>query len=186
MVKFSSLTTMLAVIVLGLISGCSNDEPQATPTSPSPSLSASTPAPALLKSQAASPSVSPQINVFNDATDAAASAATITQSAESKDDWNLVVSRWQKAIQLMKTVPSNSKNYATAQKKLVEYQRNLAYAVKQANSPPKPVLPALSSPTVTQPQSTPGALPTSSPQPVGTTPTPSATPTSSPTTNKSS
>jgi predicted fused transcriptional regulator/phosphomethylpyrimidine kinase len=62
-------------------------------------------------------------------------AATIAQSAESKDDWNLVVSRWQNAIALLKTVPKSSPNYTKAQKKIPEYQRNLAYAQQQVKNP---------------------------------------------------
>ena len=66
-------------------------------------------------------------------------AASIAQSAQSNDDWNLVVSRWQRAINLLKAVPKSSANYAIAQKKVAEYQRNLAYARKQQNSGLTPI-----------------------------------------------
>ncbi len=60
----------------------------------------------------------------------AMSAATITQSAESKDDWNSVVSQWQEAIALMEAVPSSHPPYPVAQQKSIEYKRNLDYALK--------------------------------------------------------
>jgi hypothetical protein len=81
----------------------------------------------------ASPASSPQPNSFREAVNKAMSAATITQSAKSKDDWNLVASQWQEAIALMKAVPASSPNYALAQKKVVEYQPNLDYALSAAS-----------------------------------------------------
>ncbi|MBW4470072.1 MAG: retroviral-like aspartic protease family protein [Stenomitos rutilans HA7619-LM2] len=60
------------------------------------------------------------------------SASNITISAQSRDDWNLVVSRWQQAIQSMRSVPNSSPYRSLAKAKLAEYQRNLAYARKQA------------------------------------------------------
>jgi hypothetical protein len=81
----------------------------------------------------ASPATSsPQRDIFGEAVNKAMSAATITQSAKSKEDWNLVVSQWQEAIALMKTVPASSSNYTVAQKKAVEYQSNLDYAKQRA------------------------------------------------------
>lgn len=66
------------------------------------------------------------------ALDKAASAGNISQSAQSQDDWNLVASRWQQAIQLLNSVPASSPYRALVKPKLAEYQRNLAYARKQA------------------------------------------------------
>lgn len=63
----------------------------------------------------------------------AASATTISQSAQSKDDWKLVASRWQKAIDVLKIVPSVHPKFAQSQKKLAEYTRNLDYAQQKAN-----------------------------------------------------
>ncbi|MBD0343711.1 MAG: hypothetical protein ICV63_02500, partial [Coleofasciculus sp. Co-bin14] len=100
---------------------------QAPPVTPTPSTPAS---PA---------TSSPQRDFFREAVNKAISAATITQSAKSQDDWNLVVSQWQEAIALMKTVPASSSNYTVAQKKAVEYQSNLDYAKQRAAvSPAKP------------------------------------------------
>lgn len=61
------------------------------------------------------------------------SAGNITVSAQSQDDWNLVASRWQQAIQFMRSIPRTSPYRSLAQAKLTEYQRNLAYAKQQAN-----------------------------------------------------
>jgi hypothetical protein len=63
-----------------------------------------------------------------------------------------VINRWQSAIKLLKTVSKPSPNYATALKKITEYQRNLAYAQQQKNNSSKPTLTASSSPVVAPPQ----------------------------------
>jgi hypothetical protein len=79
----------------------------------------------------ASPATSSlQRDFFGEAVNKAMSAATITQSAKSKDDWNLVVSQWQEAIALMEAVPSSHPRYPVAQQKSIEYKRNLDYALK--------------------------------------------------------
>jgi predicted aspartyl protease len=65
----------------------------------------------------------------------ASSAYTISQSAQSQDDWRLVASRWQQAIDLMAAVPNASANHRIAQQKLPEYRRNLTYAQQQASRP---------------------------------------------------
>lgn len=89
-----------------------------------PSVSSESPAP-------------PQSNdPFQKAVDKAMGAATLTQSATLKEDWNLVVSEWQDAIALMKAVPSSHPQHSVAQKKAVEYQRNLDYAQTNAENAP--------------------------------------------------
>ncbi|MBD2541939.1 retropepsin-like aspartic protease [Coleofasciculus sp. FACHB-SPT36] len=77
-------------------------------------------------------------DTYNEAIDTALGAIAISESAKSRDDWQLVASRWQEAIELMKAVPTSSRNHAIAQKKLPQYQRFLASAQKQAAPPPKP------------------------------------------------
>jgi len=110
--------------------------------------------------------------------DAAYSAASLGQSAQSPEDWQLVMSRWQEAIKLLKGVPSSSPYHAIAQPKIAEYQRNLGIAQQQASRPSAPsrtivatapgtvALPITPSPTKTP--STPGS------------PTPSKTNTANP------
>lgn len=70
--------------------------------------------------------------------DAAYSAASLGQSAQSPEDWQLVMSRWQEAIKLLKGVPSSSPYHAIAQSKIAEYQSNLGIAQQQASRPSGP------------------------------------------------
>jgi len=78
------------------------------------------------------PTLSQQTDPFQTAVNKAMSAATLTQSATLKDDWNLVASEWKEAIALMKAVPFSHPQHAVAQQKAIEYQRNLDYAQKNA------------------------------------------------------
>jgi len=82
----------------------------------------------------ATPTEKPQLDSFQEAVNNALSAAKLTQVAKSKEDWNQVAQQWQKAIALMQSVPSSSSNYAVAQKKAVEYQRNIDYAKAAAEN----------------------------------------------------
>ena len=70
-------------------------------------------------------------DTFAEAMSRGTSASTIAQTSHSKDDWNLVAQKWSEAIALLKEVPKDSHSYSIAQKKLVEYQKNLAYAQGQ-------------------------------------------------------
>jgi predicted aspartyl protease len=103
----------------------------ASPTSPSP---ASSPG----SSSAAQSTNSAQPDPYQLAIERASSAFTIGQSAQSRDDWRLVASRWQQAIGLLESVPASNPNHAQAQGKLAEYRRNLAYAQRQASQPTAP------------------------------------------------
>ena len=78
---------------------------------------------------------SSQPNRYELALDKAYSADNISQSAQSSDDWNLVVSQWTDAIALMKALPATNPNKAIARTKIAEYQRNLTYAKQQATRP---------------------------------------------------
>lgn len=72
-----------------------------------------------------------QSDAFRRAVNRAMSAAELTQVADSQEEWQTVVTWWQDAVDLMKTVPFNSKNHAIAQTKVQEYQNNLNYAQGQ-------------------------------------------------------
>ncbi|MCL6752791.1 hypothetical protein KBT16_18160 [Nostoc sp. CCCryo 231-06] len=87
-----------------------------------------TPSPVLSES----PTVLIQADTFREAVSKAINTANLTQSAKSPDDWKTVVNQWQAAIALMKNVPSSSSNYVVAQQKIIEYQKNLNYAEKNA------------------------------------------------------
>ena len=142
MLKSTRLAATVSTLLLTLTTACSQGEPsQDASVSPAPpKLTASPPSPRPPKAKGASPSPSPtaQPERFQEALDTGMGAAVIAQSATSRDDWNLVSSRWQTAINLLKTVPNSSRNYPTAQKKIAEYQRNLTYAQQQAKRVPKP------------------------------------------------
>lgn len=81
-----------------------------------------------------SPNVLVKTDTFRDAVNKAIKAANLTQLAKSPDEWKTIVSEWQEAIALMKNVPSSSQNYAIAQQKIREYQKNLNYAQKNTVS----------------------------------------------------
>ncbi|TAD75954.1 MAG: hypothetical protein EA001_12955 [Oscillatoriales cyanobacterium] len=128
-------------LTLGAIalSGCQGlpIAPADRPVEPSPSAQ---PASAQSAPVAASPPppTQPVVNAaetFQTALDRAYSAAKLTQSAQIPADWQFVMSRWQEAIELLKTLPANSPNYAQAQTKIREYQSNLAYATQRSTQP---------------------------------------------------
>ncbi|MEH2393738.1 MAG: hypothetical protein V7K21_19450 [Nostoc sp.] len=79
-----------------------------------------------------SPTVLLKNDTFREAVSKAINAANLTQLAKSLNEWKIVVSQWEAAITLMKTVPSSSPNYVVAQQKIREYQINLNYAEKNA------------------------------------------------------
>ena len=67
------------------------------------------------------------------ALDKAYSAVSISQSAQSADDWQLVVSQWKEAIALMQALPNDSPHKAIAKTKIAEYQRSLLHAQEQVD-----------------------------------------------------
>lgn len=64
----------------------------------------------------------------------ASSADQLGQSAISPDDWGLVASRWQRAVEQLNQVSSESAHYEAAQAKVKEYSRNAEYAAKQVDT----------------------------------------------------
>jgi len=81
------LYPIITAILLALATGCSQVEP------PPPTAQPNTPATPIPASptSVSSPATSPEPDPFSQALDTAMSAATITQSAVSPDDWNLVL-----------------------------------------------------------------------------------------------
>jgi hypothetical protein len=71
---------------------------------------------------------------YKTALDKASSARSISESAQSPEDWSLAASRWQQAITLLKKVPVTSPNKKLAQAKLTDYNRKLAYAKNRARN----------------------------------------------------
>lgn len=72
-------------------------------------------------------------NYFELALDKAYSAAILSQSAQSPDDWRLVVSQWNEAIALMKAVPTDSPQKVIAQTRITEYQQQITNAQQQVS-----------------------------------------------------
>lgn len=134
-----SLILLFGTLAL-INAACSNNESASIP-SPTPS-PASTPSPSPSpppKPQVQKPQPSNTSDTYSQAIDTASSAVTISQSAVSREDWGLVASRWQDAINLLKAVPDSSQNYKNAQQKLSQYQNLLADAkVRSTPPPPKP------------------------------------------------
>ncbi len=78
------------------------------------------------------PKATANANSYKLALEKADSAGNITVSAQSQDDWNLVATRWQQAVRLLRSIPSSSPYRSLAQAKLKTYQRNLASAKQKA------------------------------------------------------
>lgn len=86
------------------------------------------------KSAVSRPSPTPTAlsNPFERGVDKAASATSLAQTAQTPEDWKLVIEQWQRAIAFMKSVPPSSPNRAAAQRLLEQYQDSLAQAQVQA------------------------------------------------------
>ncbi|NEQ96677.1 MAG: hypothetical protein F6K30_08135 [Cyanothece sp. SIO2G6] len=74
------------------------------------------------------PIATPQPDPFPNAIAKAEQAQNLSQLAQSQDDWQLVLNRWQQAIALMETVPPSSPNYGQVAARLADYRRNQALA----------------------------------------------------------
>jgi clan AA aspartic protease (TIGR02281 family) len=133
---FSSTLAAMSVACSHINSSQNSERPQApvatvsTPSPPTDSAENSEPV--------ATPSSQPKLSAkeaYEQAVDAALSAESIGQSAQSTDDWRLVISRLQEAMQLLKQIPSSSPYHAPAQSKLAQYQKNLRLAQQRSTRP---------------------------------------------------
>ena len=75
-----------------------------------------------------------RIDPFTKGIDKAMRAAILAQSAESKQDWDLVVAGWVQAIGAMQAVSPESPKRAFSQKKVIEYLQNLDVAIQKAST----------------------------------------------------
>lgn len=84
-------------------------------------------------SQPARPSAAPVTDPYLAGYQHARNAAQLTQAAQTKEQatWKTITEEWAEAIALMKAVPLTHPRFTTAQQKVAEYQRTLAF-VKQA------------------------------------------------------
>ncbi|WP_353258100.1 hypothetical protein [Prochlorothrix hollandica] len=69
--------------------------------------------------------------IFEQALSAAYNASTLTQGAQSINDWEAVSQGWQSAIEQLSSIPESSEKYEQAQQKIGEYQSNLNYAKQE-------------------------------------------------------
>ncbi|NER48325.1 MAG: aspartyl protease [Symploca sp. SIO1A3] len=144
--KTGTLIALSSILALGSLSCGNNDTDTANLTDATPASPVTSPTPAASPTPTpkpkASPSPSPTASAANSdayphAIDIATGAITIAKSAVSRDDWDLVASQWQRAIDLLKSVPASDANYANAQQRLPQYQRFMAEAKTKAAPPPE-------------------------------------------------
>ena len=112
----------IPIFCLGTLIACQVEPDEMTQVSP-PSVPTQIVAPA-----DAGRFTSANSRAYQEAINLASSAFTLGQQATSPDDWDLIVSRWEQAIQTLKEVPTGDQNYGTAQTKIKDYERNLAQA----------------------------------------------------------
>lgn len=127
--RFASVSVMLIFgfcarrfAVISLLVGCVACTIERPIEPESSSMPASSPAP---KSAVRKPIPDDR---YQTALDRADSARSISTSAQSPEDWELVVSRWKSAIELLKQVPKSDPNKNLANRKIIEFQKKLAIA----------------------------------------------------------
>ena len=81
------------------------------------------------------------------AEDKAISAENLAQSAQSKEDWNLVINQWNRAIALLPPLEATGAQKANVQKKRADYQSKLANARQKAKTNPRQLVTGGSQPT---------------------------------------
>ncbi len=73
-----------------------------------------------------------QQNPFDESVRFALRASNLVQTAKTKQEWDEAARNWVQAVAWMQAVPPNSPQRAFAEKKVVEYMRNLTYSQQQA------------------------------------------------------
>ncbi len=129
MQKHPLINSAFLLVSTGLLGtfGCqsTSTSPLSTSVAPSPSIVASP-----LPDTSSQPPRTDEI--YQLAIKKAKSAQNISRSALSEDDWNLVTSRWQQAIDYLKALPPSSPYQAMAKKKLAEFEKERIAAQKRA------------------------------------------------------
>lgn len=75
------------------------------------------------------------VSYFEEGLDKAVGALSISQSAKSTNDWNLVAIQLADAIALMRKVPVDNPDFTNAQAKILDYQTHLKDAIQKAAPP---------------------------------------------------
>ncbi|MBD1826350.1 hypothetical protein NDI47_15400 [Microcoleus vaginatus GB1-A2] len=134
--------TCAAAAVLAVTLGCSSTKPPNT-AAPSGSIESAVLAQSPTSLLARNPKKSkksvsvascPQNDAFTESVNFATQASNLAQSANSKQDWDEVAGLWVQAVAWMQAVPPGSPRRAFAEKKVVEYMRNLVYSQQQAGA----------------------------------------------------
>ena len=115
------VTGILAIAVVAFVGKILNEQPATAGNNPDETANLST-----------------VPDTFRDAVNSAVKAAELGRVATTKEDWTIVVDRWQEAVSLMRRVPMSSANHQLAQTKVIEYQKYLLYAQEAAVNPPQP------------------------------------------------
>lgn len=129
----SVLSILSASILLSVASGCA-------PSTPSTEGSDIAPTPAA-PSEAIAPVEEPSLDaltadqLLSEATAQAERANALAQSAQSRDDWALVASLWERAIALLDQIPEEAPEHANAQQARATYAANLGEAQQAADIP---------------------------------------------------
>lgn len=181
MFDYFSLRTVsyfISISLAVLVVGCRQDKQtqinQANGAIRSPGLSASVPSestaqisgnPTINSSSPTPTSTTNGVNFFERGLDKAAGAFSISQSARSVSDWNLVANQYQDAIALMKLVQRGNPYFDIAQSKIGEYRRQVDSAQLKAvrdrqllpqSEPQQVVIVAVPEATVTPQSANPG------------------------------
>lgn len=80
------------------------------------------------------PNLCTQSEPFSTSVNFALRASELAQSANNKEEWDEVARQWVQAVAWMQAVPTGSPRRAFAEKKVVEYMRNLTYSQQQASA----------------------------------------------------
>jgi len=134
--------TCAAAALLAVTLGCSSTQSPNTVTTSEPIASAvqSQPLEPLLAQNSKKPKKfvnapnCAQNDGFTEAISFATQASNLAQSASSKQDWDEVAALWVQAVAWMQAVPPGSPKRAFAEKKVVEYMKNLTYSQQQAGA----------------------------------------------------
>ncbi|ERT05857.1 hypothetical protein M595_4163 [Lyngbya aestuarii BL J] len=73
-----------------------------------------------------------QQSPFDESVRFALRGSNLAQTAKTKQQWDEVARNWVQAVAWMQAVPPNSPKRAFAEKKVIEYMRNLTYSQQQA------------------------------------------------------
>ncbi len=139
--------TCAAVAAIALTVGCSPPKPPNSAAASSPIASSAVLAqpptsvlagnPNKTKKSFSVPSCS-QNDGFAESINFGTQAANLAQSANSKPEWDEVAAQWVQAVAWMQAVPPGSPRRAFAEKKVIEYMKNLVYSQQQAGATRSP------------------------------------------------